>query len=431
MLHLSLLDFDGIYAGDPDAKVLAKTDTLLSDQDYLRQQLFSDDVTDLNFVSSCSCGNLTGNFYEGTVCPTCKTVVRTNFADELKFRAWLEIPDVMPPILHPVAYMVLEKWIGKNLLNDLLDVDAELPASIRQTLGTGFHYFYENFDDIIRFFATNKTVMTPARRKRTADILEFIKYYRPIIFVRHMPVLNQSLHVITHTGTMTYSDTAASHILNAFTALSGAVYSFQNSPRPLVYVDQHLKKMYEEYLHYTDNIINTKLVHKEGLIRKYILGTRIHNSFRAVIVPITTEHSVDDLHIPWKIAVVGLKLEILNVLTHPDRQYKMSMPEALALHAKAIGTFDPIIHEVIKTLKKECPYKGFPVLFGRNPGLRHGAVQLRYATHVKIEIEDNTLGLSASALSALNAIQLAAMRVIAYAQTLLTAGTPKDSMLQW
>ena len=49
------------------------------------------------------------------------------------------------------------------------------------------------------------------------------------------------------------------------------------------------------------------------------------------------------------------------------RRKKLSNDEALYLYNKALVTYDETIHECIKILMAESPWKGIPLLLGRNP----------------------------------------------------------------
>ena len=176
---------------DPDAKVIP-CDQQFTSKSQMREQiqnLFQDGVKELNFVASCECGHLEGNFYEGMVCNRCHQPVRTYFADKVKFRAWLELPPFAPSIIHPTIYRVLDKWLGKcksvSIMESLLNVDVELPPPLKGLVGQGFEYFYNNFDDIIRFFLNEYAPLKqPSARARSEGIAEYISKYRDRIFIR-------------------------------------------------------------------------------------------------------------------------------------------------------------------------------------------------------------------------------------------------------
>jgi len=364
-------------------------------QDHI-DLFFQDGTKDLTNISSCEQGCTMGNFWEGVTCPHCHTRVKTNFAEELKFRAWLEIPDFLPPVLHPVAFGILDNWLGSakkagKIMNILLDVRVPLPEEYVGVLGQGFRYFYENFDNIINFFASSKKFQSSLYREKTENVLKFIAKYRDRLFLRHIPTLNSSLHLLTKSGSMNYSDTIVQHIIRAKIELSQLIYVYLNSTYNNTFIDRRMFSMYSSFLEYTTSILNDKLLKKPGFIRKHLLGARLYCTARAVIVPITGAHEADEVYMPWLMAVQTLHLEIINVLMN---RKGLTLPQAVARHRRAVAAFDPEIYEIINTLIEECPYKGLPCLIGRNPSLRIGAIFLLFATKVKPEYEDTTLSIS-------------------------------------
>ena len=159
---------------------------LVKDQMSKNRQLFFQDGTkDLSNIASCECGHISGNYMEGAICPQCHTQVKTNFAEDLKFRRWLEIPDFLPPLLHPAAYRILENWLGpkSGILTGLLDTNQKLPAEFQGVFGQGFEYFYNNFDNIISYLAQCKKFNTPANKPKTEATLAALAKYRENITV--------------------------------------------------------------------------------------------------------------------------------------------------------------------------------------------------------------------------------------------------------
>lgn len=404
LASLSLVDYDKLFSEDPDAYVVQYTEdsVLVKDQMSKNRQLFFQDGTkDLSNIASCECGHISGNYMEGATCPYCKTTVRTNFAEDLKFRRWLEIPDFLPPVLHPAIYRAIEAWLGKSgILTALLDTNQQLPAEFQGVFGQGFEYFYNNFDNIINYLATKyKKCSAPSARPKTEAILNLINKYRDRLFVRHIPALNSSLHLSTQSGTIMYSDDVVKYIIEAKLELCHLVYVYFNGTYNKNYINERMCVIYNAFLEYTAAILNKKLLKKPGFIRKQLLGARLYCSARAVIVPISDIHNFDEIYIPWCMAVEVLKLEIINVLM--NRRH-MSGPQAESLHRKATAQFVPDVYEIINTLIEECPYKGLPVLMGRNPSLRIGAIFLLYATKVKPDYEDTTVSISAITSAAPN-----------------------------
>jgi hypothetical protein len=143
-------------------------------------------------------------------------------------------PGFIPPILHPALYIILDRWLGRSggtsVLQALLDPDTDMPASLKNSgLGQGFRYFYNNFDDIMNYFLTSyPPLKAPGAKARSQYIPDLLKAYRHIAFFRHVPILNQSLHLLTTSGTMMYSDDCSGAILKARIELSHMLYMYQN-----------------------------------------------------------------------------------------------------------------------------------------------------------------------------------------------------------
>jgi len=373
---LPLLDMDATFRNDPNANVIkcgSSAFTSPKQAEEFMKQLFKEDTGDTMFRASCECGTLVGNYYLGVVCDECNTPVTQPFGGDLTYTAWLEFQDYMPPMLHPTAYRYIKKWLGMYakapLLDQLLDASSTLPAEIEAAgFKPGFRAFHEQFDELMQFLLKEyKPLQRGAYKEKSRYIPEFLMKYRKILFVRHLPVLNQNLHVMTKSNTLSYNDTASPFILKAIYELANIDYNYNVGNKSEIALDRYTKDMYFAYLEYVDAIINTKLTKKPGFIRKYLLGSRCHFSFRAVIVPITEEHLSDEIHLPWRIGVTGHKLEIINFLINRNGY---TSNEALYEYNKALFTYSELIDDILKTLIRECPAKGLICIVGRNPTLR-------------------------------------------------------------
>ena len=393
LVQLRMLDYDKLFYSDGDAKVIPCGTLTLGTKNHMeetKQLFFQNGNQELSHISSCECGNLTGNFYEGNVCKLCKTVVQTNFSKELKFRLWLEIPEFAPPILHPVAYAILSRWLGnvkrEPLLDILLNIDSELPADLKPILGQGYMYFYNNFDDIIQYFLEQYPKRNPGVRKRSQDILEFIQTYRNQLFVRHLPILNQALHLMTASGSMMYSDDTIKHILKVKIDLSMMIDIYNNGNFNDKFVNQQMWEIHQAFIQYTKAILDDKLLQKPGHIRRNIIAARMHCTARCVIVPIKEAVLADEIFIPWRVGVTALSLELINVLMN---RYGLSMPMAKIKVDKALYTYDKEIDDIFKVLIAECRYKGLPVLMGRNPSQIKVCVLIKHFNKNKIDWASN------------------------------------------
>ncbi len=394
--HLIVMDFDRTFDETPDAVIINSGDSVIDDPESLKKIFYDADKKHLSSTASCDCGKRTGNFFEGEICPICHTPVVTNFTRKMDYKYWIQIPDDLPPVLHPMVYHVLGAWIGEKVLTSMMNMDAPMPAKFAKFFGSGMKYFHDNFKYIIETLSTSK-LLPPNNRKKTPKILKFLNMYEHCLFVRKLPILNQSLHMINRKGKVTYADESMKDIMDTLVDLTCIRYE-RLTPSTVNNIDKDLYQVYSSYYNYAKKIIVEKIISKRGFIRKNMLGARLHCTCRTVITPIAGPHWGDEIHIPWVVAVSQLKCEILNYLTH---RKGLTMEQAKTLWIQANVSFVPEVNEALDVLEKESPYGGFPVLMGRNPSLRPGAIQLYHAYH-KTDIEDETTSDSALCVTAQN-----------------------------
>ena len=392
------------------------------DVDEMKKILFQDSDGSLTFVAQCKCGYLRGNYHLGDMCPKCHTKVETSFSNEINIKAWIELPDALPPFMHPVVYRVLSNWMGKvkgkaELIDTIMNINADLNEDLQRAgIGQGMWYFSqpENFWHIIEYIASTHKGQKAASNE---IVFKFLEKYKDCIWVRHVPILNQSLHILTHSGTMTYNDKSSEYIFEACVKLNEVVKQIRHQPKlNRNYADQQIYDVYKSWVEYTNSIIKDKIISKSGFVRKNILGTRLHWTARGVIVPITSRHWADEIELPWRIIVGLYKLEIINKL---KLNYGFDVNTAIRYWQQAqTGIKEDMtegrekehvlecIHYVktcLDQLLAECPFKGFPIIMGRNPTLRQGALQLFFCRHYKTDQTDDTVGMSPFAITAPNA----------------------------
>lgn len=399
-----LVDFGKLYRNATGAKIL--NDSTFSGRKINEErvsQLFYDIDPELGFVAACECRAHRGNYFAGHVCPYCNTTVSSEFTRDMSHVNWIVLPEHVPPVIHPVFFTILKEWLGKtmtvstkkrgkvSLIQAILDPSEELPHSVRSHIHKqGFKYFYEHHEEIMDFFL-NTYKPTKKKKKENALIKMLYDQYKDILFIRQIPTLHPSLTPIAKEGKMKAIDPAAACIMAAISDASILGFESRRCLTETKYVDKMLWKVYMNFIMYVEMIVTKKYGEKYGHVRRHMMGARIHYSARSVIVPIVEPHRGDEIHIPWKIALGALKNEILNVLIN-RKGYDFNT--ALLKYVKALARYDDDIYKVMMTLQKECPYKGFAVLAGRNPTLVHGAIQLLYATKIKTDVEDETISIS-------------------------------------
>ncbi len=367
MRFLTLIDLDNMFAASPDAVIINNIDPSAPDYVKQRNAVIFARSGELNFVASCNCGVTRDNNRIGVRCSVCGTLCRDDFASDamLEHNTWLSIPPEIPGVLHPVAYIVLSKWLPGSYLDAILDPAQPLPAELSTVvLGRGHTYFYQNFDYLMNHFLH---VYPPTAKKKGGDyIAMFIRNYRDILFCTKLPVMSSVLNAITSSDGSTkgrqYADASAQTILDAAVDLasmhSSTAHIRPNSAATIV------QRVYRSYIGYLDEIAETRLSKKKSIIRRHVLGTRLHFSFRAVIIP--HEGRYDELYLPWSSTVNTLKMHILNRLMNV---HGLSVGDAVTRQITALMRYDPVIDKIMQEMITESPFPGLPCLWNRPPSL--------------------------------------------------------------
>lgn len=410
----NLINLDTMFASSPDAIILNHIPSSAPDYVKRRNALVFARPGILSFTTHhCDCGDLAGSLNEGRKCSNCGTICRSNFSsqEELEHNAWLGMPKSIPGVLHPIAYIVLTKWLSRkgsvNYIDAIIDPSLELPVELQDVVrGRGHEYFYQNFDALMSFFLHHfKFVDRRSKTKRdnVAFIEQFITCYRSAMFCTKLPVMSSILNSITSSDGTTegrqYADRDLQIILDAISDLQQVEETTMRT-RPNA-VPSIIHRIYKSYITYITDIARNRLSRKESLVRKHILGTRMHFSVRAVIIPHMDRY--DELYFPWSVSVNVLKLHIIGRLV---RQYNMTIGEAMIRQIVALMTFDELIDKIMVDLINECKpeFPGLPVLFVRNPALKRGSMQLLFCSRIKKTVTDKTINISTLILAAPNAI---------------------------
>lgn len=417
MKNLPVLDFEKTFRNSINPFIIPCNTEVLKTKKQAAEfvkYIFTDGGMGDVLSTTCDCGKSQGAYRAGSICSHCKTIVREPNSTELGYNAWLEIPECLPPLLQPIVYHTLDRWMGaikkQSILNSFLDPEGKLPEQLASRFETGVMYFYTHFDEIMEYMFTeykDSMIYNPAKRKeetrtnkKSVAMKEYLRINRAALFTRHYPALDRNLHVLTKQGTIGRADNTSQYILKVAIEIANVNLVYSMSPNDKLTLERNAYSIITTYAAYSETILDTNMLSKYGFFRRHILGSRCHFSFRAVIIPITDLSMPDEIKISWSIAIIQFKLEVLNLLIN---RYNMSFSEAQQKHQRALGTFDPTIHEIFKTLIAECPYKGLPTLLGRNPTLVLGSIQLMFITEIKTDMSDDTISMHHMSMKAPNA----------------------------
>jgi hypothetical protein len=380
----SIINLDNLFITTPNTLVL---NSLLLEKS-------SDEVIDTicdvssdteDSIAACECGELTGNYYEGTRCKVCGSVCESSLFNEIKNDIWLSIPNTITAVLNPQVYSILGTWLGSiakiPVLEGILDME-RTPEPIQGTpffTGQGFNWFYDNFESIIDYFITSH----PIRAKRTTGphIRAFLTKSRNDIWCTKLPILSRVVQPITkHSNSVRYADPDLRFLMKAIFTLGSTLISEKMMRFTVNHVERNFYKVYARFIEYTNNILTEKLPKKPALLRKHVFGTRYHFTGRSVVIAMMGQHEADEVYLPWKLGIMMYKYHIISVLIN---HHGCTVFQANDRVMTAINVYDHTLDLIIQKLIQDCPTKGLPILMNRNPSLKIAAIQLVYVTKIK------------------------------------------------
>ena len=370
---LRLLNYDELFMNSEGAKIINQNIMMSPNvATEINDAIFTNSDGDLGFTATCKCGKFVGNFYQGAKCPLCQTIVSTAFSDKLAHICWVGIPDDMPPVMHPIVYLVLAKWStfklhGVPLIDIILDPTLEMPDDLKEVFPKqGFTYFSQNFDFIMDYLL-NKYSKT-ATKSGTNMVRVFLNTYRDLVFCRKLPILHSSLHVAAKSGSIRLVDNSVKDALKTVLNITYTSFTSRRSITHDKFIDTSLWKAFKGYIDYISSIGQHKLGDKHALFRHHILGCRCHWSKRCVIIPMSDPVMADEIYIPWKIGVKTLKLELLNIMVN---KYGIEPDAAIIRHDMALSVYDELIDKIMTGLVESHEFGGLPCLLnipGRSSG---------------------------------------------------------------
>lgn len=362
----------------------------------------------LSNLPSCDCGRIIGEHNVGVVdVEGCGTTVKAPLEQELEPLLWMRSPEGVADLINPIAWTMLSDRFNKSnfdVLRWLCDTNykpvAKAPPVVEQLMmediPRGYNNFVQNFDSLTDKLFELKEFRV--RRGQTDHLRNLLKEQRDCIFSRHLPLPNKALLVIEETNVGTFVDpiaTGAVDAINMMVSIDSPLSNFSLRSK-----ENRTIKTIAQLSEFYDELYKKTLARKEGIFRKHVFGTRSHFSFRAVISSQTDQHNLDELQIPWGIGISVLRIHLFNKLY---RLHGMMPNQAIAFLNEHAQKYHPLLDQLFKLLIEECPYKGIPVVFQRNPSLERGSAQAMFVTEVKADGEIPTVSLSILATVGFNA----------------------------
>lgn len=384
-LYLKLVNYDDLLANIGITPYVVNDHAALTEQDrevadrmtrtiYTNQDVYSN-------IPSCECGNSKGAFRIGTLCKDCKLPVKEVFDTNLQPRAWMRSPQGVARLINPVIWIMLSERFTRsdfNLIEWLCNTDYttnantpiyEIQELMAMGVQRGYNNFVNNFDAYYQALSSLKHFA-----KRKDDTLKMlIDGYRGCVFSRHVPLPNKSMLIVENTHFARYMDNMIEDVFDAITLMQGidtpmSVHSLrQRENRTAKAITRMAKYHYQAY--------HEQIAKKGGLIRKHMLGSRLHFSARAVITSNTKPHKYDELAISWGQGVTLFRLHLLNKLMN---KCGYTPNQAVGLLMEHSAKYSPLIRQLFDELFAETKDgMGFYVIYvnrwGTSPGASLGS----------------------------------------------------------
>lgn len=367
--------------------------------DGIYSQLYGgDDVEFISDLYSCDCKKTKGKFYEGTICPECKTEVIYRNNDILK-TGWISIHDYH--IISPLYFNILVKTIGSKNLNNIIkynkeiDKDGNIITDMEDYdennpfMNLGMLEFRERFDEVMAYYRKG---LKPEKVK----YYDFLMANKENIFSKRIPVFSLILRpIIMIKDTVQYSDINKKFAL----FISNVDGLNKNQTKVDTKMIKVLPNLYETQmiLNEIHNMTIALISGKGGHIRNSILGFRVNYSSRCVIVPLIGKYKINDVILPYLCFLEIYKFEIINLLCKMD---KLTPVEANNRWNQAQRVFDKKVYLIMKHLIKNTK-GGLKVLINRNPSINYGSILCMNVCDVKTDYEDLTLSIPINVLGPL------------------------------
>lgn len=375
---------------------------------YLSTSFDGDNISPL---PSCLFGHLTGEENVGRMCPICNTRV-TNIVDRpVDTSLWIAPPKGVKTLFNPEAWTILSDatrynkkfcvldWICDPMYNEKWrELDRLQNAYANAGHQRGLNYFYDHFDAVIQFLFDQKFVKGNKQKKMV--LAEFIRQNRDKMFSSHLPVPSSLFLVTEKTPMGTYADEKTEEVVNAIYSITSTLGNSlgMTQRRRESYAVKAIRELAKTY-----QTIYTKFVGgKYGLVRKQLIGSRLHMTARAVITSLSGVHQYNELHIPWAIGVQLFMYHLTSKLMRAP--YYMTPNEAMGFLMDHTLRYNEVLDKLFQELIAESfTPLGVPCMLQRNPSLTRQSAQALQISKVKTDVTDNTFSVSVLILKGFNA----------------------------
>ena len=344
----------------------------LKDPESIFSPKFGQTLKDLNPFANryrCECGKTQHKVNDGIKCKYCGTKVRY-VDDNFDYTGWIVLNDPYV-IIHPGLYKSIEFIIGKDPLNNILNVekpkdadghDMDIPAPADEPFfNIGMMEFYERFDEILNYYINKK--------KTKMQYYEDIMSHRRDVFTHSIPVFTTLLRPFELDAKAFYYEDTNS----LYTLINKLKSQINNESLKIFrYNKPKLQCLYDLQVRVNELYASVEAIlsGKKGALRT-LIGGRYNFTSRDVIIPDPTLR-IDEISLPYAALTKLLEQPIINIL---HKSYSMSYSDAYDFWYKGCIVENNTIKEIIMSLMRNHKNgRGIPVLINRNPSIQYGSI---------------------------------------------------------
>lgn len=359
-------------------------------------------------IPSCIEGHITGEENVGTYCPKCRSKVLNLVDRPADATLWLAPPKGVHRFIHPEAWTVMNsrmihakrfsmlEWICDPHYREAYP---ELTREFNAYLAVhkrGLNYFIENFDAVIEWLLGEKRLVRFSTPQKREEWITYVQKYKHLFFPKMLPIMSRMFIVSENSPMGLYNDEKSKEVPNAIYAVTCAESLQLNVSRCQSHAVRAISRLAKCYQGIYTEFIGSKW----GLIRRQLIGSRLHMTARAVITSLSEVHKYNECHVPWTLATQLFKYHILSKLLKEG----MMLDEAYGFIEDCAHTWHPKMRRIFDELVAESwDGEGIPILLQRNPSLTRLSAMCLRITHIKDDVTDNTFGMSVLVLKGANA----------------------------
>ena len=328
------------------------------------------------------------------ICDVCGCACLPVTEKPLESILWIRAPTGIDALINPVMWIILSEKFKEGSVNVLewltnprLTIPpADKPKAIKklEVLGVkrGLNNFIRNFDEIFNIIITKRIIkkLNPYAREK---LVEFIAANRNNIFSSRLPVPSKLAMITEKTPMGGYADPLMRSALNA-------IWTINAVENPLTPISDKVReektvKCIAFLADYYNRFTGPPLGQKPGWLRQNVYGSRSHFTFRSVIASINEPHNLEEIHIPWSLAVMLFEIDLISKMNKLPRerliQYginKHGFTPNMVLRYIQEHTlqYSKLLDDMLDELLAEGPGGTIKILLQRNPTLTIGSIQM-------------------------------------------------------